>query len=460
MTPHTRSRLRRRAERGGAAAIVAVLLGGGVLLGASALAVDIGSVLSERRQLQNGADAAALALAAECVDDPATCRNDNAAISTLTTANTRDNSASTDVVCSRFVGTSYVPSLLVPLANQLPPCPSATDIAAVEAQKAAGLSECLPLPSWLKGSGSTIPYVEVKAGTAGSGTAASSLPSIFSRAVTGSDNPHVTACARAAWGPPGSYSGSLPLAISVCEFQSYTGLSSPLGLPPTVVDPPSGAAPGYGGPGQPAWPSAYNGWPNKPGHELYVLTHSSNGAECSYQGKDTSGGFGWLDDSASCTTAVQVNEADEYWAQIQPGNSVPSSCKSLIESYYGKVIQIPVFDCLTKSGSLPTQPVSTLATCDASAGGGAQTWYHLRGMASFYLSGNKLTNSTGQDSLVNGVTPCSSSSPDPGGANPWTGNSARCLSGWFVSSSLTAPSIGTGGPAGGNFGTVAVALGG
>ena len=451
------STFRRRAERGGAAAIVAVLLGGGALLGASALAIDVGSILSERRQLQNSADAATLALARACVDTPSTCKASNPRIASLARANTRDNSASTDLVCSRFTGTSYTPTA----SPALPACASASDTAAAEAAKAAGLSECLPLPAWLKGAdGSKIPYVEVKSGTSTSGSTATALPSILSRAVTGSDNPHVTACARAAWGAAGSVEASLPLAISVCEWQAYTGSSLANGLPGTAVPPPQGAAPGYGGIGQPAWPDPYSGWPNKVGDELYVLTHSSAGAECSVNGKDTSGGFGWLADNANCEVAIQTNAANEYWAEIKTGNAVPNSCKSVIESYHGKVLQIPVFDCLYKSGSLPTQPVSSLSECKEDGGGGGTTWYHLRGMASFYLSGNKLTNSTSQNSKINGVTPCSSSSPNPGNANPWTGNSARCISGWFVSGTLTAPTVVSGGPGGGTFGTVAVALGG
>ncbi|MEO5975240.1 MAG: pilus assembly protein TadG-related protein [Ilumatobacteraceae bacterium] len=37
-----------------------------VLLGSGALVIDMGSLWSERRQLQNGADAAALAVALDC----------------------------------------------------------------------------------------------------------------------------------------------------------------------------------------------------------------------------------------------------------------------------------------------------------------------------------------------------------------------------------------------------------
>lgn len=54
-------------ERGAVAVIVAILMV--VLLGFAALAVDIGLLYSERAQLQNGADAAALSIAQKCAKD-------------------------------------------------------------------------------------------------------------------------------------------------------------------------------------------------------------------------------------------------------------------------------------------------------------------------------------------------------------------------------------------------------
>lgn len=53
-------------ERGAASVIVAVLLV--ALLGFGALAVDVGAMYSEKSQLQNGADAAALAIAYDCAE--------------------------------------------------------------------------------------------------------------------------------------------------------------------------------------------------------------------------------------------------------------------------------------------------------------------------------------------------------------------------------------------------------
>ena len=55
-----------RRDRGAAALIVTILFSSGVLIGCAALTVDVGQLYSERRQLQNGADAAALSLAKVC----------------------------------------------------------------------------------------------------------------------------------------------------------------------------------------------------------------------------------------------------------------------------------------------------------------------------------------------------------------------------------------------------------
>ncbi|WP_448808429.1 TadE/TadG family type IV pilus assembly protein [Agromyces bauzanensis] len=63
--------LRLRAERGATATVVAFALI--PLLGAGAIAVDVGALYAERGQLQNGVDAAALAIAAVCAKDEADC---------------------------------------------------------------------------------------------------------------------------------------------------------------------------------------------------------------------------------------------------------------------------------------------------------------------------------------------------------------------------------------------------
>jgi Flp pilus assembly protein TadG len=79
---------------GGAVAVV-VAVAMLALLGAAALAVDVGSLYSERAQLQNGADAAAIAIAQACATNAtsATCTAPTAKAQSLANGNTLANSA-------------------------------------------------------------------------------------------------------------------------------------------------------------------------------------------------------------------------------------------------------------------------------------------------------------------------------------------------------------------------------
>ena len=70
-------------ERGVIAPLAAILMV--VLLGFGALAVDVGAIYSEKAQLQNGADSAALAIAQTCAKlaDPTTCASDQKSFAKL-----------------------------------------------------------------------------------------------------------------------------------------------------------------------------------------------------------------------------------------------------------------------------------------------------------------------------------------------------------------------------------------
>ncbi|SLK01470.1 pilus assembly protein TadG-related protein [Arthrobacter sp. P2b] len=75
-------------QRGAAGVIVAVLVL--VLIGAGALAVDLGQIYGERAQLQNGADAAALAVARSCYEDSCTQASADLIASELANKNALD----------------------------------------------------------------------------------------------------------------------------------------------------------------------------------------------------------------------------------------------------------------------------------------------------------------------------------------------------------------------------------
>jgi hypothetical protein len=103
-----------------------------ILLGMAALAVDLGSLYSERRQLRNGADAAALAIAEDCGRNPGSCTQEAAEATALLYADANsDDGASgvtvaldvtggtgtVSVVTSAFDGKAGAPGVRVPLMS-------------------------------------------------------------------------------------------------------------------------------------------------------------------------------------------------------------------------------------------------------------------------------------------------------------------------------------------------------
>jgi len=379
-------------EHGAVAVIVSVLLATGVVMGSLALSVDIGQIMSERRQLQNGADASAMALAQLCGKSDPSCAatsatspgNDPAAaaVKPLADANANDQRAAVSNVCASSVTT-------IPVA--------------CEAGDASTLTKCGPKPGWLV---SGIPFVEVKTRTETS-SGGSTILTPFARALTGSTSgTSVIACARSAWGPPGDYTAKVPIVVSECEWIRNTTSGT------VYQTGPAGPAPGYGtSAGQTPWPAASK--------EITIFLKSTSDVPCAINGKDTSGGFGYVDDSAgNCAATVSING----WSQINTGSSAPNGCDTVIAGLRGTVIDLPIFDCLVKQGTMPTGPISGYSDCTGAGAGGANSYYHVVGWAKFYLTGYKLSG-TGVASLRSGTIPCA--------------NGDRCISGWYVTGTLT-----------------------
>jgi Flp pilus assembly protein TadG len=392
------ARIKRTRDHGAVATIVTVFLAGGVVMGMLALSADIGSIMSERRQVQNGADASAMALGALCATKDPGCADATAAaaVKPYANANAKDNLTAISNVCAHGVAT---------ITN---PC---------EVGDASDLGKCAPAPGWLT---SAFPYVEVKARTQTSGGTGVFTP--FARALTGSSNTYVTSCARSSWGPPSSYTGTIPVVFSACEWQNFMTADG-------GVYPPGPGSAGYGsGPGQVPWPAA--------SLERIIYLYSANPSNCAFKGKDTDGGFGWVQ-SANCEATVST----AGWVQIDTGKSMPAGCKPVLASLYNKVIAIPVFDCLVKDNNTPTYTDITPLNCNPSQAGGAKSWYHIKGWATYYLSGYRAPSMTAA-SGASGAVPCSN--PD------------SCLSGWFLNGQLAGASSIT--PPGGDtdFGTYAV----
>src|SRR6476620_4978697 len=84
-------------ERGATGVLVAVMML--VLIGAGALAVDVGQIYAERAQLQNAADAGAMAAAMQCHSAPTDCATRAQAwAQEMTAANSNDGATTVDSV--------------------------------------------------------------------------------------------------------------------------------------------------------------------------------------------------------------------------------------------------------------------------------------------------------------------------------------------------------------------------
>ncbi|WP_461187361.1 pilus assembly protein TadG-related protein [Arthrobacter sp. Z4-13] len=157
-------------ERGGIAVLVAILMV--VLLGFAAISIDVAKLYSERAQLQNGADAAALMVAQKCAKNEA------------------------DTNCS---ATS---PLAAELANQ-----NALD--SLSNVKAIALDK----------PGRT---VQVTAGAKENGTTTNSV-SMFFAGVLGFPTSKVSASSSVRWGSPVEGTTPFPLAFSICQVSGMVG---------------------------------------------------------------------------------------------------------------------------------------------------------------------------------------------------------------------------------------------
>jgi Flp pilus assembly protein TadG len=153
---------RLRDERGATAVLVGILLV--PLTGFLAIALDVGALYAERGQLQNGADAAALAIAQECAED-GQCNAPTTLANQFSDDNANDGAAN-----------NYLPEF--------------------------------PNDHTVKITTSTL--------EASSGDTAINHP--FA-ALIGHDKTTVEATATAEWGSPRASTVVLPLALSLCEFE-------------------------------------------------------------------------------------------------------------------------------------------------------------------------------------------------------------------------------------------------
>jgi hypothetical protein len=154
-----------------------------VLIGFAALVIDVGALYAEKRQLQNGADAGALAVAQDCTNGG--CGSGYVRADEYADLNAKDGAAAVDQVCGRGPG--------------LAGCPDPPPAAAANAS------------GWVR--------VRTSTETSDGGDEVAFLLAPIVTALTGST---VRASAVAAWGPAGA-GDALALTFSTCEFEGLGG---------------------------------------------------------------------------------------------------------------------------------------------------------------------------------------------------------------------------------------------
>lgn len=231
-----------RCDRGAVVLWVALMLV--VLLGVGALAVDLGALHVERQRLRTGAEAAALAVARDCVDGD--CGTPGATAGSWAPRNDPDGAMAVTLVCGEGPG--------------LAPCPSD-----------AGLPDGLDgVSGWV--------HVATRTATADGGDA---VPLRLAPLIGAVSSASLRSRATVGWGALAG-GAAVPLAMSVCEFQALGG------------NPFTGSFP--------------NGRQYVYFHGVGGTDEPGVGAcTASTSGQDLPGGFGWLT-ANGCTIDARVGD--------------------------------------------------------------------------------------------------------------------------------------------------------
>ena len=376
-----------RRRRGGnsddgvVAVIVTFFFGASVLVVLLALVIDIGAMQWERRQLQNGADAAVARAALDCVlNDGSThiCGNLAAPIgvASLNAADRTETITATDLCGAGNPALTACTTAGTGVHN----CPTAT----------------MP-PN----------YVRVTTSTWSAG-GSRFLPQFFSSAIPGFGPRTLSACSLAAWGAPAEVLSSVPFAIGAGCWQQQLSYAAAQGLPSYPTNP---AYSGVAGVGTSPEPSNYE----------MALALSGNAAgsgsnNCTSTA-NINGGFGWLTPTTNGTDTCfldfmynqttsnpgaslsQASCQDKMNALV---NATPTSNNKYTPAYFNRISYIPIFDSATG------------------------TTYHVTGFAAFYMTGFQVP------ALGKNANPRNTSVACP--AN------SVCIYGWFLKSSLPASS--------------------
>jgi Flp pilus assembly protein TadG len=305
--------------------IIVCLLLGTVLLGLSALVIDVGQLYQERAQLQNGADAAALAVAKGCILSGCTPGSALSTAQTYADENASDGSAGVGAVCGS--------------AGTLPACGASS----------GAMTACPSPPS----SGN---YVDVNTSTKTSGGATVIAP-VFARELVGNGSytgTTVLACAQVTWGSAGStYSGLLTaFTTPACQWDKESGAGLVFGSPPPGTLP----------------SSSYD-------MKLTLGYGRKTGCSTEPSGSDGPGTFAWITETGGCTLQVTGTTYP-----VRTGTASPHCNTPLFDDAQNKsLIYIPVYTSATGNGASSVYNLKGVAAF-------VVTGYHVpgRGMFAFY----------------------------------------------------------------------------
>lgn len=417
-----------RAGDRGAMAILVALIVPVVFLAMGAFVLDVGSWYSERAQTQNGADAAAIAVAQNCASGPCTATSAGG----YAAANSTGNLGTSATVAPGFpCGRSS--------AHDLPSC-------------AANVENGVVCPKPMSG---TKNYVDVEV------TTSKAMTPLFGSLLGGSAKT-IGACAQATWGPPATVGNAVPLTISMCEWLKNTAggtqfATAPTGSyaagPPYRTSPPSYLAtlntrrsdPAYdmtpGNNSTNFYVTSHIQDPhstplNAPvaGSETVITTHGfgNNCAGTGGSGTTAPGQYGWLFSNNTCTIAIT---GSTYTGA--PGNSPPACEPMFAQSMQTKKpIYLPVYTSVTAGGTNAT--------------------YTLAGFAAFVVTGWNVTQGPwgGPKTAASAVALADPtvSSANANYCGTFTGSSSDvCIYGYFTKALITQAQL-LGGPGGQNLG--------
>jgi Flp pilus assembly protein TadG len=332
-------------ERGAIGVLIAVLIGAGVLVGMGALVVDVGELYQNRAELQNGADAAALAVAKSCVQG--TCTPSIA--TTYADANASKltgGTADVNQVCG---------------SGSLGGCPASS----------GKITDCPAAPA----AGTN--YVDVHTSTE-LANGSHLLPPVFARTLAGNGSYQgstVYACAQAEWGAPSS-ANTIAVTFSACTWDKDTNLGTTFAPPP---------------------PYPPNSLPAASLDQVLLLHTTKSNTSCPTEpaGADAPGNFGWTDDTGNCSVTI---DNGSYGGNT--GVSVTQDCGDAIyNDWLNKtLVFLPVYTVVSGTGTNTTYTLKGFAAF-------VITGYNLPGLKSHNQGSdwlNSKNNCKGSNVCING----------------------------------------------------------